>query len=239
MKPNDKNSKFPGDGVDMVRARGRFLDSGAYYPLAKRLADIVNESFKDKITLVDAGVGTGYYLKAISSLRGEGDEYIGVDISKEAARLASRGLKGAFIAVASVFDMPIESGSVDAVLSVFSPFADREYFRVLREGGMLLTVSPAEGHLIELRRALYDDVRPVEAHPSSQLFEAARTERLSFKFSLNSKEEISSLLAMTPYMFKTGRDKIQAVQNMDKMELTADFAICAMFKTPQKCALDK
>ena len=38
LPPNRKNSKEPGDDIDSLRARQRFLNAGFYAPLAERIA---------------------------------------------------------------------------------------------------------------------------------------------------------------------------------------------------------
>lgn len=225
LPPNAKNSKVPGDNADMVRARKLFLDDGSYAPLANRLASVIDERVSSPAVILDAGVGTGYYLRTVAERRGYKDDYIGVDISKEAVRLSSRAMKSGFFAVASVFDMPIESESVDVALCVFSPFAEKEYFRVLKRGGILIAVTPAESHLIELRRALYDDVRPVEGELCNTYLQNNGKEELTFRFSLDSSAEISSLLTMTPYVFNAPKNKADAVKATPRMVFTADLAI--------------
>ena len=225
LPPNGKNSLSPGDNKDMVLARAKFLATGSYGPLADRLAEIVTRFFPRKITLLDAGVGTGYYLARIASIRGNIDERVGIDIPKEAVRRAARADGGAFTAVASVFDIPLASGSADVAVSVFSPFADRELSRVLKSDGILLCAVPAERHLIELREALYDNVRPVESALSSEFFSPLAREELTYDFELNGSEAISALLAMTPYAYRAPLDRIAEVKAREKMTLTADFEI--------------
>lgn len=52
----------------------------------------------------------------------------------------------------------------------FSPFAMDEYTRILKDGGILILAYPCENHLIELRHALYKNVREVATSlPKSNL----------------------------------------------------------------------
>ena len=230
LPPNAKKSVSPGDNKDMVEARKRFLATGSYLPLAHRLFELINARFKDDIALLDAGVGTGYYLSHIADSRGHRDDMIGVDISKDAVKVAARAVHDAFLAVASVYSLPVADGSADAVISVFSPFADKEFARVLSEGGALFAAVPAEEHLIELRRALYDDVRPVQSELRSDVLREAAREELSFKFELESSEDISALLSMTPYVYRAPLDRVTKVKNSNHMTFTADFLIYTFTK---------
>ena len=86
-----KRSKNPGDTKEMVSARFRFLKTGIYAPIAKRLAEITFSQISgDKyICLLDAGCGEGYYFDYVfNALKDkEGDRtlsFIGLDISKPA-----------------------------------------------------------------------------------------------------------------------------------------------------------
>lgn len=225
LPPNAKKSAAPGDNKSMVMAREKFLNTGSYLPLAKRLAELICERYQSGISLLDAGTGTGYYLSCVQAHRGYVDNAIGIDISKEAARRAARANPNAFIAVASVFDMPIESACVDAAISVFSPIAGNELSRVLKSGGTLFAAVPAERHLIELRQALYDDVRPVESPLEIEGFSPMTCERLTFGFQLNGGENVSALLAMTPYVYRAPKDRVLKVGAYERMSLTADIKI--------------
>lgn len=225
LPPNAKRSAAPGDNKAMVDARRKFLSTGSYFPLARRLAQLVDERYADAMTLLDAGVGTGYYLSQIAAARGHRDEYIGVDISKDAVKIAARAVPDAFLAVASVYSLPITDGGADAVLSVFSPFADKEFARVLKKGGAMFAAVPAEEHLIELRRALYDDVRPVQSELKSEFLRETAKERLTFRFELDDGERVSALLSMTPYVYRAPIERVNAVKSATHMSLTADFLI--------------
>jgi 23S rRNA (guanine745-N1)-methyltransferase len=50
--------------------------------------------------------------------------------------------------------LPVVDASLDVVLSVFSPRHATEFVRVLRPSGMVITVTPRDDHLVELRDAL-------------------------------------------------------------------------------------
>lgn len=232
LPANAKNSASPGDNKEMVSAREKFLSTGSYAPLAARIAELITLRFPSAVTLLDAGVGTGYYMSKISEARGGKDRLIGVDISKQAVRRAARANRGAFMAVASVYSLPIATASVDVAISVFSPFADRELARVLKDGGILIAAAPAENHLAELRRMLYDNVLPVEGSLTSSHLALLSRERSSFSFSLDGSDNISALLGMTPYVYRAPLDRIAAVRATSRMRLSADFYLYTFIKNP-------
>lgn len=237
LSPSSRHSKDPGDNKDMVKARKCFLDGEYYAPLANAVSDIINGLYSTSpITVIDAGVGTGYYLQKIISSRTRAcannikDIYLGADLSKYAVRYAAKANLSAECAVASVFDMPYADGIADIVLCVFSPFAEKEYARLLKQDGTLIVASPCENHLIELRRALYDDVRAVETPLKTSQFEIANERELSFSFNIDN-DDISSLLAMTPYAYRAPKDRISLISAEAVPSLTADFKISTLKKT--------
>ena len=241
LPPDAKRSKDPGDNKDMVLARKSFLDGEYYAPLAEAVADIIKSSFaQSSITLIDAGVGTGYYLGKIISSRTRvrtcacayniKDVYLGADISKHAVRYASKANKSAECCVASVYALPYENECADVITCLFSPYATEEYRRLLKKDGILIIASPCENHLIELRRALYDDVRAVETPLHTDGFEIISQTELTYSFTLPSNESVSALLKMTPYAYRAPKHKIAVVENATSLTLTADFKITVLKK---------
>ncbi|MDE6302870.1 MAG: methyltransferase domain-containing protein, partial [Clostridia bacterium] len=268
---------------DMVLARRRFMDGEYYAPLAECIADIICDKQKTTpLTLIDAGVGTGFYLNKIVDARekyfitlgadpflpstptGKAlyefsracaraygrpynkniaspislyDTYLGVDISKTAVRYAAKLNPAADCCVASVYDLPFDSHIADVVTCIFSPYALEEYKRVLKPDGLLVIASPCENHLIELRRALYEDVREVEAPIKTDAFETVSTRELTYEFNLSSSEDIAALLMMTPYAYRAPLARKNSLLEAQSLSLTADFKI-SMLK-PSSTNVDK
>lgn len=226
-----KHSKDPGDNKEMVNARRDFLDKDFYAPLANAIADIINTHYQLPVTLLDAGVGTGFYLaKILQARRDYADTYIGIDISKHAVKIASKRNKHAEFAVASVFDIPLSSESVDVIVCVFSPFAMQEYARVLKKNGILIIAYPCDNHLIELRKSLYDNVRPNATSLPKNTLENIDEQELTYTFLLASPTDISNLLTMTPYVYRAPKEAVEHVKTQNKLLLTADFHISTLKK---------
>ena len=184
-------SNAPGDNAEMVRARRDFLDCGFYVPLASAITDEINALFQRPVTLLDAGCGTGFYLSEIIEKRqNDKDVYAAIDISKNAVKICAKRNERAECAVASVYDVPVQNDFADVIVCVFSPFAMEEYTRILKNGGVLILVYPCENHLVQLRKALYENVRDVAtALPASSL-ELVDKKEISYSFDLTTSKQI-------------------------------------------------
>ena len=226
LTAGEKNSLDPGDNKDMVLARKNFLDGDYYLPLAQEVDGTLTAYLGGGYSLLDAGVGTGYYL---SHVTGAGKK-AGVDISKHAVRYAAKKNKDAECAVASVYSLPFADESFDAVTCVFSPYAYSEYKRVLKRGGKLIVVSPRENHLVELRKRLYTSVRAVDNKAESEELKKIEDKAFTFRFEIEKSEDVSALVKMTPYAYRAPKEKIEELSKLGSLSLTADFWISVFEK---------
>ena len=86
-----KHSRSPGDTREQVASRRRFLEGGFYEPIAKAVTRAaLDAGIQGEI--LDVGCGEGYYGAYLA--RALGCSLTGVDISKEAVRLAAGKYKG-------------------------------------------------------------------------------------------------------------------------------------------------
>jgi 23S rRNA (guanine745-N1)-methyltransferase len=195
----DKKSKQPGDSIEMLRARRSFLEQKHYSPLVKKLTSILRASLPHGSTLLDIGCGEGYYLEYLcNELQCKG---LGIDIAKEAVRMATKRRFGAQLAVSSSNKLPYFDGSVDAAICVFSPISVTEIKRVLKPGAPLLMVGPGERHLHTLATLVYQKAKPHRANfeAFSQLgIEPVDSQQVTFELRLKG-DDAENLLKMTPY----------------------------------------
>lgn len=153
-----KGTVFEADTADMVAARFDFLSAGHYRPLADAVAELAARTLagtpQAPATVLDAGTGTGHYLRALLDRVAQDRTpaaAIGLDISKFALRRAAKLNPEAVNLVSDVWQpLPVANGTVDVVTVVFAPRNAAEFSRVLRPGGRLIVVTPRPGHLEEV-----------------------------------------------------------------------------------------
>ncbi|WP_329333363.1 methyltransferase domain-containing protein [Streptomyces sp. NBC_00663] len=192
-----------GDDADMVRARDRFLATGAYAPIREAGARLAVGAVPERATVVDVGCGTGYYLAGVLD-RLPGARGLGLDSSVRALRSAARAHDRAAAVAWDVFrPFPLDDGVADVVLDVFAPRNPAEFHRVLRPTGRLIVVRPTGRHLAELRRRLpgmvtVDPAKEQRLHRAlAPFFEATVTEQVEYPATLT-RADVLDLVAMTP-----------------------------------------
>lgn len=217
LYPTNK-SKSHGDNKDMVQARTAFLAQGYYLPLKEKIIDLIQSI--NPCTLVDLACGEGYYTKDLPC-----DNKIGFDLSKDALQVASKKDKQTQYCVASIFDCPIASSSIDCVTTIFAPIAAEEINRMLKEGGSFIGVFPAENHLIELKQALYDTPYLNDKPQGSLPLTLMDTIRFTSTITCTTNEDIQNLFMMTPYYFKTSIQDKEKINCLRQLTCTIDFYI--------------
>ena len=212
-----------GDNKEMLAARRQFLSLDHYLPIVAQLADIIQLSIgaENIIRILDAGCGEGYYTSALYEelkKRGISTTIYGVDVSKEGIAMAAKKYKSCFFSVASVNALPFSDGSFDVVLSLFAPIAEKEFYRVLKTAGSMITVSPSPRHLLGLKKEIYDNVYENEETTFvPQFFAHAESSAWNGEMMLFNNLDINNLFKMTPYYYKTdekGRLRVNALQSL-------------------------
>lgn len=216
-----------GDDRDMLRSRRAFLEAGHYLPLMADLTGRVPGSagIAPSLKALDVGCGDGYFTAGLARVAPDGSEVWGMDISQAAVDLASRRHPGPGFAVASARDLPVLDRAVDLLVCVFGPHEFNEYRRLLNSSGRLILVRPGADHLVEIRRALYRDLR-LPGRSSANLamsgWELADRSDLRLVLEL-SADDRRNLLAMTPYVW-AGSEESRRVA-LQESSVTAHFMI--------------
>ena len=222
---NKKNTQFPGDNLELVNARFKFLNKGFYEDLADMIYKIIKERKKDKMTILDAGCGVGYYSKYLNTYLKDRVKITGIDISKFAIQKAAKYDKKTNYFVGSVFDLPVESESQDIVLNIFSPKSCEEFSRVLKLDGYLIQVIQQAYHLKELKEIVYgSDAYLNKLDYDYDGFKIQMSEELLYEKKLNN-EDLISLFSMTPYLYKTRPSDIEKLKDLKEVNMTMNFEI--------------
>ena len=229
LPANKKHSANPGDDKDMIAARTAFLDRGWYSPLREALSRLSVAHTPAAPALLDAGCGEGYYTEGILSAlenAGKSPQVAGIDLSKFGLKKAARRAKGAEFAVASVYHLPVADGSIDLLVDCFAPLALEEYRRVLKPGGSFLYVTPAAGHLMELKSVLYENPYPnAEEAVPYEGFDYEAIVPVTATMEIRDSESLMALFRMTPYAWKTPKEGVERLSALSELDVTMDFRI--------------
>ena len=228
LMSNRSSAKRHGDDAAMLDARSAFLDGGHYAPLLDAVCACAEQYLDNGSIVVDAGCGEGYYtagLRRYLAERGCIIDTVGIDISRDALKRASRRDRDLQLAVASVFNLPLAAKSADMLLCIFAPMAAEQFRRVLRRDGHLLCVVPLEQHLWELKQAVYDKpiLNPSEP-PAPDGFTLVNSRDVHYTLSLGG-DDVRSLFAMTPYMYKTSARDQAKLAELDRLDTQVHFGI--------------
>ena len=241
---NHKRSRSPGDNAEMIQARQRFLDQGHYAAISAQLNQLVAQHVElqsQSVQVADLGCGDGYYsarlLQALS-LQANALDFYGIDISKDALRVAARRQKqtatpsgpqnaSAFWLVASGKRLPVIEHSLDAIVSLFTPVMPEGAHQALKTGGKLIIATTGRNHLLELRQKIYPDVNDKVFDPTDKLtakgFQAVSDGPIKLTTSVSIlSEDLPDLLIMTPHGWRSTPEARARLLELPELEVTLD-----------------
>ena len=238
-----RKPKTLGDAREMLQARRRFLDRTLYAPLSDAINEIVHDHLatardladRSPLCVAEIGCGEGYYLgrlkRHLDNTPEHGDAcYFGLDISKEAARLAARRYKGIWFFVADANQrILLSNNSTHVLLNVFAPRNGAEFQRVVVEGGLLLTVIPGPDHLAGARSELA--LLGIEAEKRDKVveqfaggFELVSEQAVAYEMHLGG-EALRDLVQMTPSYWHIPGETSAQLAALESIHATASFTL--------------
>lgn len=228
----NKKSLHPGDTKDMLIARRKFLNSGIYMPICNAVTQKVKELTENIVnpTIVDIGCGEGFYTTAIKESAGECN-CIGIDISKDAVKMACSRDKSITWTVATAGQLPIENNNTDIITAMFSLISKEEYLRILKKGGYIIEIIAGNNHLIQLKEIIYDEVYKQDKKPAyigEEFKEISRTQQ-QFDFTLEN-HQLKNLLMMTPHLWRIKKENREKLEQTQSLLLTAHFWVRVLQK---------
>lgn len=233
--------KRPGDAKEMLKARRNFLEGGWYAPLSNAINELVRAHLPDApgpLHILDAGCGEGYYLdrlqRSLTSL--EDGCYIGLDVSKEAIRMAAKRYRQLFFVVADVNQrLVLADSAFHAILNIFAPRNPTEFARISAPGGILIVVIPSPEHLLSLRTTLglLSIEEQKQQHVKEQFatyFEFVTSSSIGYSMHLN-REQIEQVVMMTPNYWHLSDEMREAMGRMEEVETEAGFTALVFRRT--------
>lgn len=244
LPPGKGKNSHTGDEAEMIRARCRFLQTGAYNNLSDEIASLIADSIDtEEVTVIDSGCGEGYhtrrFTKALADKYGKRTLCAAFDASKHGAASGAKaayreglapkegsgvpfdGNCSTYFFAGNIFSLPVAYECADAVVSMFAPIAWDENRRVLKSGGVLVVAASGIDHLEEMRGVIYDEV--IKKAPDvvpAEGFTLCKKSSVRYSHLLSSSEEISDLFGMTPFCYKTPREAAERLLSLDKLTVT-------------------
>ena len=238
-----KRRKILGDTRDMLRARRSFLQRGFYSPLSDAINEHIHAHLanvrRDGACIADVGCGEGHYLGQLKhhlDHRPEHDSvcYFGIDISKDAAKLAAKKHAGIDFIVANVNEKVLfADNSIQVLTNIFAPRNVAEFDRVIAPDGLLLIVIPGPHHLESLRTE--PDILPLGIEPDKQKrvveqfagrFKRVTEQIIAFEMRLTGAELVN-LVQMTPNYWHSSNETWETVRAVESVQTEASFTILA------------
>ncbi|MDX1504631.1 MAG: methyltransferase domain-containing protein [Spongiibacter sp.] len=236
----NKKSLDPGDSREMVDARRDFLNGGAYRAIADAIVHWANTAIppQQALRILDAGCGEGYYLAELCRALDHPRRQIqacALDISKWAVRSAMQRDRGFTGIVASNRAVPLADASQDLLLCLFGFPVFSEFARLLKPGAHLLMIDSGPDHLIELRRALYDEVSSKASSggdlAEEQIGRKVAEQRLTFRTRPLPADTLAQLLQMTPHYFRATAAARERALALRAPEVSVDVTLRVYQKT--------
>lgn len=220
-----KHSLHPGDTKEQVASRRRFLDGGHYAPIARAVCTAAKAHCLHAGAILDVGCGEGYYSAQVAEAL-PGAALVGLDISKDAVRMAAGRYKGHTWLCGTAAHLPFPQGSFDLLLSMFALTLPEEFRRVLKPGGVFLQVVAAEDHLLGLKQVIYPELlhRPKETAAALPGFRLEESQAVRFSFAVEGAD-IQDLLSMTPHFWRVTREGADRLRALPELRDTASVVV--------------
>ena len=210
-----EKSLHPGDTREQVLSRRAFLDENYYAPIAGALCETALELAAEG-PILDIGCGEGYYSAKLAQALNT--ELAGLDISKEAVRVAAAKYKNALWLCGTAAHLPVADHTAGCITSLFALTMPEEVRRVRKEDGLYLQVLAAQDHLLGLKSIIYPELKLKEKDSVPELpgFRLVKSVPIRFTFTVEGAQ-VQNLLSMTPHVYrisKEGADRLVATDTL-------------------------
>ena len=220
-----KKSLHPGDTREQVLSRRAFLDENYYAPIAGALCETALELAAEG-PILDIGCGEGYYSAKLAQALNT--ELAGLDISKEAVRVAAAKYKNALWLCGTAAHLPVADHTAGCITSLFALTMPEEFRRVLKEDGLYLQVLAAQDHLLGLKSIIYPELKLKEKDSVPELpgFRLVKSVPIRFTFTVEGAQ-VQNLLSMTPHVYRISKEGAARLAATDTLTDTASCVLNA------------
>ena len=239
LAPN-RNQTLEKYDAALFESRRRVFAAGFYAPVAAALcqaiatqldASTLQAGVVEPPVVLDAGCGEGYYARELANLP-QSPVVVGVDLSRDALLAAARQPPLLPYLVADLTRLPLQDASVDALVDVLTPADYAEFARVLKPGGLLYKIVPAEDYLTEVRAAVTEHLRG-EPFSNARVIEHLRDHAdilsrtvVRQQFSVT-PEQAQDFLRMTPMTFSLSDEQLAGV-TFGTITVAMELLVCHM-----------
>ena len=117
--------------------------------------------------------------------------------------------------------------SVSTLFSMCAEFSVPEIDRILTDEGNIIIVRAASDHLIELKNIIYPEIHEKVKASSIKTFPGflVEQENYSYQVTIQSTEDLLSLLLMTPHYWKIKPEGIGNLKKFEALEVTISIEI--------------
>ncbi|MBA3531760.1 MAG: methyltransferase domain-containing protein [Ardenticatenales bacterium] len=233
-----KAGRVLGDSKEMLRDRRAFLEGDFYKPLSDAVTRLAEShlSVGAECVILDVGCGEGYYLGQLQHQLDRECHYVGMDISKEAARLAARKYPDILFLVADTWQsLLLGDQSVHLLINIFAPRNAAEFARVSAREGLLLVVIPCPEHLGELREEgglieIEENKEQRVVEQMAESFDLVARKVLRYPMHL-SQDALGDLIGMTPSARHTSEEARRGLEARVEQQVTAAFTLLLFRRT--------
>lgn len=231
-----------GDTKVMLRARRLFLERGYYDSLSNTINRLVVDHLNKfpetgrRVKILDIGSGEGYHINRLMQLLGDlrnviNSSYLGLDVSKEAARMAARRYPEIGFIVSDTHNkLPFEDQSIDILINIFAPRNPAEFHRILAQDGLMIIAIPGSLHLSELQsefgqpnveRGKRDNL----VKKLSEWFQTTNEQHIEFSSLLMEGDLINLLNMMPQNLWHRKGAPLTPHNSATDIQITADFDV--------------
>ncbi|WDV47998.1 methyltransferase domain-containing protein [Clostridiaceae bacterium M8S5] len=233
---NSKNTKY---SKDMFKAKKAIHNIGIFDKMLSKVVDLIktyylNNYTGERVNILDLGCGEGSHLASIINRLAEKSNRkilgVGVDIEKEAIKIASKGYQNAIWCVADLAKSPFKKRTFDIITNIFSPSNYKQFNRILKDDGVLIKVVPEKDYLKQLRSVFYNKTDKQNYSNDKVINHFAKNFNIIHKTNINyslkiGNDDLKNLIHMTPLAWGVDSDKIKYIINKKLDECTIDLCI--------------